>query len=198
MQELGFPIGLNYNGEEVHRTAGISNKKNQRAKTLNHTFQRELRQNKLDKRKQEQFEKIEKERIARLRLFNSNMAVEEKIKKLCPVENIIDVPLEIFSKLTKNELTDFVKVRKYKGPKADRTETYKLPKNKGKINDQEATLISEAFNARTDELKLIMKDGGVEVPQDNEEVPQEVPPTIVQARANLFNITSVEYILDTK
>ena len=89
-------------------------------------------------------------------MLESNNAVEAKLKEKTKQDEFTDMVLPIFATLNKQELFDFIKVRRYVGSKANRNETYRLPKNKGKLEKAErgvVNLIRAAYDAR--ELEII-------------------------------------------
>jgi hypothetical protein len=159
-EELGYPIDTDMDGNEVRRDATISQENHQRSKCLSHSYQRQLRENRLIEIQAEATRKVAKEANALVRLLDTNTAAEAKmIAGTGKNRNEIgELDKEHFKRPTGPELKAFVHARMYN--------TYKLPpgapkwpKNKGSLNDIDSTplvacFIQQAWDVRSEIVKL--------------------------------------------
>ena len=68
----------------------------QRARVLSYAFQRKLRNSRLTEKKKKKQESIMKEKMACVKLIESNKDVEDKLKKLSNVNDLSSLLLPIF------------------------------------------------------------------------------------------------------
>ena len=140
-EESGFPVDLNFSGKEVRRDATISQESYQRAKTLSHEFQVQLR---VDRRAFIMADKVQKEAVVNtkvLALLATNKKCKEKLLPLAPQPAINpDEPqqsplsflrLEDFAKCKSDFLKAFAHVRTFSTSKRSGT----WPTKKGTVQD---------------------------------------------------------------
>ena len=159
---LGFSQDMNVAGEEVLKTATVSQECRQRAKNLSHKIQVELR------KERENLLEAEEKRKAANRINKCHKLLQDN--KTCEAKlNGTAVTLELLSKCNSKELQAFIHVRNFK---TERTEDWKWPR-KGKLEEAESgedNLIKRAFDCSQKEVILT-------VPSLTSAVPSETPNT---------------------
>ena len=145
---LGYPIDLDPHGEEVPKTATISQESRQRAKCLSHDNQIKLRQEREQILLADQTRKVADKVNKYHSLLETNKKCEEMLAGANNVEN--------FSKCTVPQLTAYIHVREFRTTQAAGTDdAWKWP-NKGKLEGAQAAednLISRAFERRNKDIR---------------------------------------------
>ena len=161
--EHNYPVDKDIDGETDYiRHIGISDEKCQRAKAINHRFQRELRKERLNSIEEARISKEDKLKQDCLAMHEWNMKCEQKL--FPNTENNIserdyeNLTMEQFSKCMVDELKAFLFVRMNDTMPANKKSKDKnTPKLKGKLVDAKngaMNLIKYAFTHRMLKVKL--------------------------------------------
>jgi hypothetical protein len=159
-QDLGYPMDKDMNGDIVIRDATITQENHQRAKCLSHTYQKQLRQARLDELAVVAAQKVLKQQNDVLRLLAQNAEAEDRMIAGFDMtrEEVIDVTLEQIKQAIAPQLKAFIHVRTF--------DTYARPAgsekwpNKGSLQDAKADppvncLILQAYNVKGSPIKLV-------------------------------------------
>lgn len=163
-ERLGFSVDLDVNGVEVRRPAGISCESYQRAKTLSHVYQRQLRRDYLQQLKEKLQGKANKE-VSRVRaiLKISNDCKDKILQSLENQTNLEAATMAEFEACTVPQLKAFIHARMFDQGIIPRNSGWtwplKWPMGKKKISDlvsEDKCLIVLAYQHRSS--PIILKD----------------------------------------
>jgi len=158
--DWGFPADENLSGEKVYRPDSVAQEHLQRAKLMDHHFQRMKRNQLAIDNAAKINQKLLKDCNTVNTLLKTNVNAEQALSKLMNPEgdsencNLADATLEQFAKLLKDQLKSFVLVRKFESL----GRSHGIPGNKGDLEKSRLpgsdTLIRAAFDYRESPIQL--------------------------------------------